>query len=233
METTVSYSLEIKDEYRCFYDTVDVYQEAVSFLVSVVSENCGSIESAGNQQYKQRAVEKLVHATEGNEARYKAFDKRFHKFPSYFRRSAISTALGAVESYRRNLELWEESGRKCKRPRLKVDRNAMPVFFKENMFTLSEDEGVYVCSLKLRIRNDWIWKSLRFRKADLAYLEKKGLRLEDAMSPVLKKKSRRFALCFSFKMGSELAETKKSVPVRIVNVLPQSRQRYRLKPVRR
>ena len=47
METTVSYSLEIKDEYRCFYDTVDVYQEAVSFLVSVVSENYGSIESAG------------------------------------------------------------------------------------------------------------------------------------------------------------------------------------------
>ena len=82
METTVSYSLEIKDEYRCFYDTVDVYQEAVSFLVSVVSENCGSIESAGNQQYKQRAVEKLVHATEGNEARYKAFDIRFHSFPA-------------------------------------------------------------------------------------------------------------------------------------------------------
>lgn len=75
METTVSYSLEIKDEYRCFYDTVEVYQEAVSFLISVVSENYDSIESAGNQQYKQRAVEKLVHKTEGNEARYKAFDK--------------------------------------------------------------------------------------------------------------------------------------------------------------
>ena len=27
MEATVSYSLEIKDEYRCFYDTVEVYQE--------------------------------------------------------------------------------------------------------------------------------------------------------------------------------------------------------------
>ena len=60
METSVSYSLEIKDEYRCFYDTVEVYQEAVSFLISVVSENYDSIESAGNQQYKQRAVEKLV-----------------------------------------------------------------------------------------------------------------------------------------------------------------------------
>ena len=209
METTVSYSLEIKDEYRCFYDTVDVYQEAVSFLVSVVSENYGSIESAGNQQHRQRAVEKLVHATEGNEARYKAFDIRFHKLPSYFRRSAISAALGAVESHRRNLELWEESGRKCKKPRLKVDRNAMPVFFKGNMFTLSDDG--YRCSLKLRIRNDWIWKSFRFRKADLAYLEKKGLRLENAMSPVLKKKGKRFALCFSFRTESELAETKKRI----------------------
>ena len=141
METTVSYSLEIKDEYRCFYDTVEVYQEAVSFLVSVVFENYGSIEdsieSAGNQQYKQRAVEKLVHTTEGNEARYNAFDKRFHKFPSYFRRSAISVALGAVESYRKNLMFWEQSDRKCKRPRLKINRNVMPVFFKGNMFTIS------------------------------------------------------------------------------------------------
>lgn len=59
METSVSYSLEIKDEYRCFYDTVEVYQEAVSFLISVVSENYDFIESAGNQQYKQRAVRSL------------------------------------------------------------------------------------------------------------------------------------------------------------------------------
>ena len=211
METIVSYSLEIKDEYRCFYDTVEVYQEAVSFLISVVSENYDSIESAGKQQYKQRAVEKLVHTTEGNEARYKAFDKRFHKFPSYFRRSAISAALGAVESYRKNLMLWEQSDRKCKRPRLKINRNVMPVFFKDNMFTISKDGDEYGCSIKLRIRNDWIWKSFRFRKTDLACLEKKGLRLEEAMSPVLKKKGKRFALCFSFKTGSQLAETKKRI----------------------
>ena len=119
--------------------------------------------------------------------------------------------MGTVESYRKKLMLWEQSDRKCKKPRLKVERNAMPVFFKGNMFTLSEDDGVYVCSLKLRIRNDWIWKSFRFRKTDLAYLEKKGLRLEDAMSPVLKKKGKRFALCFSFKTGSQLAETKKRI----------------------
>ena len=204
METIVSYSLEIKDEYHCFYDTVEVYQEAVSFLISVVSENYDSIESAGKQQYKQRAVEKLIHTTEGNEARYKAFDKRFHKFPSYFRRSAISVALGAVESYRKNLMLWEQSDRKCKRPRLKINRNVMPVFFKDNMFTISKDGDEYGCS-------DWIWKDFIFRKTDLACLEKKGLRLEEAMSPVLKKKGKRFALCFSFKTGSQLAETKKRI----------------------
>ena len=207
----VSYGMEIKDEYRCFYDTISIYQEAVKFLISVVDDNYEAIVSLHNDCYKQKVIENLVHSTRNNEARYKAFDERFHKFPSYLRRAAIMAALGAISSYRSNLKLWEESGRKGKKPRLNRNRNAMPVFYKGKTFCLAPDGSDYDCRMKLFIRNDWIYRSFRLRKTDLDYLGKRGLELKDAMSPILRKKGKRFEIVFSFQTRSELVETKKKI----------------------
>jgi hypothetical protein len=53
-------------------------------------------------------VEKLTHATKKNPCpTYGEFDVLFHKFPSYFRRSAIADAFGIVKSYRSNYANWE------------------------------------------------------------------------------------------------------------------------------
>ncbi len=157
MKNTASYSLEIKDEYRCFHDTVKIYQEAVSFLIKVVNAEYDAIKDADGSNKKQSIIEKLVHGTDKRKAKYRAFDKKFFKFPSYLRRSAISAAIGAVSSYRSSLERWEESDKSHKRPRLKVNRCEMPVFYKKIMFQLIDDDH-YQCRMKLFINNDWIWK---------------------------------------------------------------------------
>ena len=172
MKNTASYSMEIKDEYRCFYATYDIYQDAVSFLIKVVNAEYDEIKDVNDQKKRQSIIEKIVHVTSKREAKYKAFYKKFFKFPSYLRRCAINVAIGAVSSYRSNLESWKASDKSHKRPRLKVNRNEMPAFYKKNMFQLVDDE-YYQCKVKLFINNDWDWKSLRFRKTDLAYLEKK------------------------------------------------------------
>ena len=211
MKNMVSYKMEIKDEYRSFYDTLSIYQKAVEFLISVVDDNYDAIVLLGKECFKQKAIENLVHTTRINEAKYPSFDEKFHKFPSYFRRAAINAVLGAVSSYRSNLKLWEESGRKTKKPRLKINRNVMPVFYKGNTFCLAPDGSSYDCNIKLFIRNDWIYKSFRLRKTDLDYLKKRGLELKDAMSPSLRKKGKRFEIVLSFKTDVELVKTKKRI----------------------
>ena len=211
MKNIVSYGMEIKDEYRCFFDTLSIYQEAVEFLISVADENYEAIASLNKNCDKQGYIEDLVHTTRSNTAKYPAFDKKFHDFPSYFRRAAINAALGAVSSYRSNLKNWEESDRKTKKPRLKINRNVMPVFYKGNTFELAPDGSGYDCKIKLFIRNDWIYKSFRLRKTDLDYLRKRGLDLKDAMSPTLRKKGKRFEIVFSFKTDVDLVKTKKRI----------------------
>ncbi len=210
MKNIDSYSLEIKDEYRCFYNTVSIYQEAVSFLIKVVNAEFDAIKDADGSNKKQSIIEKLVHGTDKRKSKYRAFDKKFFKFPTYLRRSAISAAIGAVSSYRSSLEKWEESDKSHKKPRLKVNRNEMPVFYKKNMFRIIDDEH-YQCRIKLFINNDWIWKEFRFRKTDLDYLDKRGLKIDGTMCPILQKKGKRFALRFAIKSNVQLTENKKRI----------------------
>ena len=206
MKNEVSYMLEIEKEYRCFYDTLNVYRNVVAFLIRVVEENFESLEEIPTN-YKRSTVEHLVHSTKNNEARYKAFDEKFGALPSYFMREAINTALGIVASHRANLKLWEEGGRSSRKPKLKVNRDEMPCFYKTRMFKLADNGQNYVCKLKLKLGNKWDWKEFTFRKTDLEYIEKKGFKLEDAMCPVLVKKGKRFALRFLFTDIQELVAT--------------------------
>ena len=202
--------MEIKDEYRCFYGTYDIYQDAVSFLIKVVNAEYDEIKDVNDSKKRQAIIEKLVHSTSKREAKYKAFDRTFFKFPSYLRRGAINAAIGAVSSYRSSLASWEASDKSHKRPRLKANRNEMPVFYKGNMFQLVDDE-YYQCKVKLFIDNDWKWKLLKLRKTDLAYLEKKNSQLTQAKSAVLEKKGKRLALRFAFTNEVQLADTKERI----------------------
>ena len=142
MRITVSREIRIKDAYKPFLDTVSIYQEAVSFLIDVADEHYSEIRGLASQK-AMTAVERLVHGTSTRRAAYPFFDIRFPKLPSYLRRSAIMDAIAAVGLYRKNLADWEASDKQRKKPRLNNKRNAMPAFYRGNMFILDEENGCY------------------------------------------------------------------------------------------
>jgi len=176
-------------------NTVSVYREAVMYLIDVVNaewESVGPVYKAKKNE-GQRAVERLIHTTKKNSAKYD-FDFRFVKFPSYFRRAAISFALGTVASYRSNCVNWEASGKKGNPPALPKRVAAMPAFFCKNM-SESKDmlTGKTACvKLKLYVKNDWIWVTIPCRKQDVKYLVKWWSAITPG-APVLQEKRKRKA----------------------------------------
>jgi IS605 OrfB family transposase len=150
--------------------TIDIYRQACSFLVSVCEDTWHDISTIEDSFDRGHYVEHLVHATDKNEhPKYSDFDERFHKFPSYLRRAAVSFALGAVSSYHSNLEKWEglpESERGGK-PRLQYFPHSFPTFYKGGMFSWDD-----VNNLRLKVWNghDWVWRYVRLRTQDVRYV---------------------------------------------------------------
>ena len=97
MNITSSYQVRIVNCSVNLIDTVRIYQEALSYLIGVVSENWDAVKSITTGALEQqRYIEKLVHGNKNREAKYQEFDKMFHKYPSYLRRATITAAIGAV-----------------------------------------------------------------------------------------------------------------------------------------
>ena len=198
MKITSSYAVRVMGEKNItaqIANTVSVYREAVMYLIDVVNaewESVGPVYKAKKNE-GQRAVERLIHTTKKNSAKYD-FDFRFVKFPSYFRRAAISFALGTVASYRSNCVNWEASGKKGNPPALPKRVAAMPAFFCKNM-SESKDmlTGKTACvKLKLYVKNDWIWVTIPCRKQDVKYLVKWWSAITPG-APVLQEKRKRKA----------------------------------------
>lgn len=198
MKITSSYAVRVMGDKNItaqIANTVSVYREAVMYLIDIVNaewESVGPVYKAKKNE-GQRAVERLIHTTKKNSAKYD-FDFRFVKFPSYFRRAAISFALGTVASYRSNCVNWEASGKKGNPPALPKRVAAMPAFFCKNM-SESKDmlTGKTACvKLKLYVKNDWIWVTIPCRKQDVKYLVKWWSAITPG-APVLQEKRKRKA----------------------------------------
>ncbi len=198
MKITSSYAARVMGDKNItaqIANTVSVYREAVMYLIDVVNaewESVGPVYKAKKNE-GQRAVERLIHTTKKNSAKYD-FDFRFVKFPSYFRRAAISFALGTVASYRSNCVNWEASGKKGNPPALPKRVAAMPAFFCKNMSESKEMlTGKTACvKLKLYVKNDWIWVTIPCRKQDVKYLVKWWSAITPG-APVLQEKRKRKA----------------------------------------
>ena len=182
MRITVSREIRIKDAYKPFLDTVSIYQGAVSFLIDVAEEHYDEIKGLPSLK-AMTAMERLVHSTSRREAAYLSFDMCFPKFPSY----------------------WEASDKSRKKPRLNRKRNAMPAFYRGNMFILDDDNGIYKAKLKLWKDSDWKWHEFSLSQADIRNIEKE-FSLTEAACPVLKKHGKRFSLSFAFEIESKLSE---------------------------
>ena len=136
MKITSSYQVKLMDHQDMLSDTVKIYREAVAFLIDAANKEWDNLASAyaKGPNLARAILEGMVHATKTHPSPKYDFDSRFYKFPSYFRRAALSAAIGAVSSYRSSLKNWEANGKKGKQPTLTYERNVMPTFFNRTTF---------------------------------------------------------------------------------------------------
>lgn len=105
MRLTTSYKMKLTGDFQALENSLVIYRQALTYLIPIINDGWKELSQYefSNQKYNQ--IEKWVHSTQNNQAQFD-FDKKFPKFPTYLRRSAISKALGIVSSYRSNLTNW-------------------------------------------------------------------------------------------------------------------------------
>lgn len=181
---------------------IRIYRNAVSFLIRVCMEQWEEIAQIKTLQARQMCVERLIHHTTNRPTVvYEDFDKQFYKLPSYIRRSAISEAVGKVESYQGNLRRWEKE-KNGKAPGKPEAGYTYPVLYRKNMY---ERTGEYTARIKVWIRNTWDWMDIRFRKSDADYIAR---HCSDRMtfSPTVIRKGKQWFLQFPFSENVSLGE---------------------------
>ena len=213
MKVTSSYKVKLVNINSALDDTVNVYREAVSYIVDVINSNW-SIISILNSKEKNNYAEKLIHKTKKNEnPAYPDFDKLFYKLPSYLRRSAIQDAIGIVSSYKSNLVNYKaekydtiSNGKKFskKPPRLNLKHFKAPALYKGNMYNrISRNEA----EIKVFKNNDWVWEKVKLREQDIKYIENNCSYMKE-FSPMLIKSGRKYYLQFSYEKEVELTKAK-------------------------
>lgn len=200
----VSYKIRLsKTEKKALEETADYYQSLVAYLVPVCLleyENWKDLTQTESLNY----MEKQIHSTRGrknkkkgntppSKARYSVFDRKFYKCQSYYRRSALTDALGIVSAYKSLLSNWEADGQTGKKPTLRIRHNTLPTMYRGLMFRMQDGR----IQLKLRWQNDWKWFSFDYRKSDLRYIQK-HFDFSEASAPTLERCGHGFALRFMF-----------------------------------
>ncbi|MGG0458601.1 hypothetical protein [Bacillus mycoides] len=121
---------KITNQTNIFEPTIQIFNEALSYFMNVIDKEFLSLDD-WNTKGIVPAVEMLTHATKTNPLpKYKEFNQRFYKFPSYFRRAAIASAFGKVKSYRSLLQNWVEEKEQAKQEGKRFSKR--PPFFNWN-----------------------------------------------------------------------------------------------------
>ncbi|MCM3791625.1 transposase, partial [Domibacillus indicus] len=210
MKVAKSLLHKITNQTEIFNATLDIYNDVLSFIIQVIDKEFDHIDNLTTKSIVP-AVEKLIHATKSNPLpKYKEFNERFYKFPSYFRRSAIASAFGKVKSFRSNYQNWEKEqkyalseGKKFKKqpPRLQAEHKEFPVFYKGNMFNRTSDT---TAEIKVFHQNDWVWMNIEFKGQDLY---KRGVWEWKENNPKLIKQGKKFFLSISYENKVTLTKT--------------------------
>jgi len=202
---------KITNHSRIFDATLEVYNDALSFIIEVIDREFNDFNGISTKSIVP-LVEKFIHATKTNPLpKYKKFNQRFYKFPSYFRRSAIASAYGKVKSYRSNYQNWLNEkeaalteGKKFKKnpPRLQLEHKEFPVFYKNNMF---ERTTPTFGQIKVFHNNDWVWVDIEFKEQDLYKRDVWGWKEHN---PKLVKVGKKYFLNFTYTHKVKLSDTK-------------------------
>ena len=125
-------------------------------IIQIVDKEWSNLVEIKSIKRRYNFIEGLIHKTKLNpNPKYKEFDLRFYKFPSYLRRAAIAKAYGIVSSYRSNLDNWEKK-KLGNKPRLQIKHIVYPCFYNEQMFKL---DG-YKARIKVYHNRDWVWVNI-------------------------------------------------------------------------
>ena len=150
-----------QEQKELLQNTVSEFRCLVRCLVGVVYSHWTAI---GRLDAKSQipAVEKLIHATAKNPSpKYKYFNNRFNKFPSYYRRGAIQFAVGQVSSFVTRYRMWQSGIRKRKTaqpPKLNADCGTYPPLYKNQCIKFAEDNNS--AEIKVFTGTDWIWSTV-------------------------------------------------------------------------
>ncbi len=199
MNIVSSYKVKINNKYddskidkKAIHDTCLLYRDAVRFFISLIEKEWAVI-SAYNKN-PVSLIEKLSHKTKYNPNPKYDFDSKLYKFPTYLRRAAIGEALGHIRSYFTKLEMFNETDKKHKPPKLQYKHNSMPVFYISSggLFKWTDE---YSCEIKVFKNNDWVWINLNLRPSDVRYIRKRG----NVLSPTIRKKRNEYYFVFPVK----------------------------------
>ncbi|NEO12038.1 MULTISPECIES: transposase [unclassified Moorena] len=144
-----------------FRETIKVYRQACRYLVGIIYTHWSELGCLTADQLTP-AVERLMHKTAKRpNIKYAQFNKSFYKFPSYYRRAAISFAAGQVSSYVTRYREWQSGTRKrrdSKPPKLNADTGCYPALYKGQCYKL---HGFDQAEIKVFDGSDWVWTTVQ------------------------------------------------------------------------
>lgn len=170
-------------------DTLSLYRRLVRDLMTVAFTHWPAVGACqGNEAVK--AIEALIHPTSKRpDVRYRYFQIRYYKFPSYLRRVAIMDAVGQVRSYVTRYNHWldgERRGATAKPPRMTVSTGTFPSLYGGQCIKL--DAEARRAFIKVWHGNDWRW--MAFRLSGKLRYRGRG----QAKAPLLTCKGKRWSL---------------------------------------
>lgn len=125
-----------------------VYRRVCRYLVGIVLTHWPELGVLSPEE-QIPAVERLMHSTAKRPiVKYPQINRVFHKFPSYYRRAAISFAIGQVSSYMTRYRDWQSGlsrkRRDAKPPTLNADAGCYPALYKGQCYKLQGDDAVEI-----------------------------------------------------------------------------------------
>ena len=194
MKITSSYGLKLTGDLNALENSIRIYRDALHFVIPIVNTHWDEVTVFEYSNQRMMYIEKLVHSTKNNQARYD-FDTEFPKFPTYLRRAVLNCAIGIVSSYRSNLADWEKEP-KGQAPQLSLTHYAYPAYYKKNLFR-NFDPVRQTVELKVFKNGDWVFETYKLKTSDCTYYQN-HLTGKKQNVPIIQKKGCRFYATFSY-----------------------------------
>ena len=200
MKLTSSYAMKLNGDLTALKNSIELYRGALRYVIPIVDTHWDEMEDFKYMNQCMIHIEKLIHSTNRNNARYN-FDEEFPKLPSYLRRAVLNQAIGIVSSYSSNLKNWEREG-KGVRPKLSLTHFTYPAYYKGNLFR-NFDPVSQTIELKVFKNGDWVYEVYRLKTSDCTYYQR-YLTGKKQNVPIIQKKGRRFYTAFSYEEETAL-----------------------------